>query len=64
MLAIGARIRMYKGVIEKTVFHNVETWSDITEKEMEGLENLQRRIIRGMCEMSKTTPYIGLLAEF
>ena len=45
------------------MFHNVETWSNITGKEMEELENLQRRIVRGMCEMMKTTPYLGLLAE-
>ena len=62
-LAIGARIKIYKDVIAKTMFHNVETWSNITGKEMEELENLQRRIVRGMCEMMKTTPYLGLLAE-
>ena len=30
---------------------------------MEELESLQKRIVCGMCEMRKSTPYVGLLAE-
>ena len=61
--AISARIKIYKSIIAKTMHYNVEAWSNITKTEMEELEKMQRRVVCGMCELPKTTPYIGLLAE-
>ena len=61
--AISARIKIYKSIIVKTMYYNVEAWSNITKTEMEELEKMQRRVVCGMCELPKTTPYIGLLAE-
>ena len=61
--AITARIRIYKRIVVSTVYHNVEAWSNITKTDMEELENMQKRIVCGMCEMRRSTPYVGLLAE-
>ena len=61
--ALSARIKIYKSIVRKTIYHNVEAWSNITEKDMNELEDIQKRIVRGMCEMRISTPYIGLLSE-
>ena len=61
--AIAARIRIYKRIIVSTLYHNVEAWSNITKTDMMELENMQKKIVRGMCEMRRSTPYVGLLAE-
>ena len=61
--AIVARIRIHKRIIVPTVYHNVEAWSNITKTDMEELEKIQKNIVQGMCEMRRSTPYLGLLAE-
>ena len=61
--AISARIRIYRRIIITTMYYNVEAWSNINKTDMEELEMMQKRILRGMCELPKSTPYMGLLAE-
>ena len=41
-LAIEIRFKIYKTVIIPTLFHNVETWSNITKKEIKDLEQCQK----------------------
>ena len=61
--ALSSRIKIYKSIVRKTIYHNVEAWSNITDKDMHELEDIQKRIVRGMCEMRISTPYLGLLSE-
>ena len=61
--AMKARIRIYQGVVVPTMYHLVETWSNITKSDWEELESMQKRVVTGMCEMRRSTPYIGLLTE-
>ena len=61
--AMKARIRIYQGVVIPTMYHLVETWSNISKSDWEELESMQKRVVTGMCEMRRSTPYIGLLSE-
>ena len=61
--AIAARIRIYKRIVLSTVYHNVEAWSNITKTDMEELESMQKRIVCGMCEMRRSTPYVCGMCE-
>ena len=61
--AVRARIKIHTSIVIRTIYHEVEAWSNITKTDMEELETIQKRIVCGMCEMMRSTPYIGLLAE-
>ena len=62
-LALEVRHKIYETVVVPTLFANIETWSQIKEKEMKELESMQYRIIRGMYELPQCTPYWGIIAE-
>ena len=57
------RIKIYKCIIIPTIFHNIETWTRITKGDLEELESMQQKIVKGMCSLMKSTPYYGLLSE-
>ena len=61
--AMLTRLKIYTSVVIPTAFHNVETWSKISKKELERLESIQGRIVRAICGQLRSTPYMGLLAE-
>ena len=44
--AIATRLKIYKTVIVPTIFHNIETWSNISKSEMEELEKIQAKILK------------------
>ena len=61
--ALPTRLKIYTSVVIPTAFHNMETWSRVSKKELERLESIQSRIVRAICGQIKSTPYFGLLAE-
>lgn len=61
--ALEIRIKIYKTIVIPTVYHNIQTWSNISKSELKELEGIQGYILKRMCELPKTTPYIALLAE-
>ena len=62
-LALEVRQKIYETVVVPTLYANVETWSEIDDKEAKELENMQLRILRGMFELPMCTPYWGIIAE-
>ena len=62
-MALQVRIQIYLSTIIQTVYHNVEAWSKITNKEVERLEMIQRDILTSILEVPKSTPYLGVLSE-
>ena len=62
-LALEVRQKIYETVVVPTLYANVETWSEISDKEAKELENMQLRILRGMFELPMCTPYWGIIAE-
>ena len=61
--ALMTRIKIYKTVVIPSIFHNIETWSYISKKEMKELEKIQATIVRRICEQRITTTYYGLISE-
>ncbi|MEL6606459.1 MAG: reverse transcriptase domain-containing protein, partial [Cyanobacteria bacterium J06614_10] len=62
-MALEVRLKIYETVVVPTLFANVETWSTITEKEMDELENIQYKVLKRVMEQVTTTPYWGIIAE-
>ena len=48
---------MYETVVVPTLFANIETWSQINEKEWKVLEGIQSKVLKGMFEHPVSTPY-------
>ena len=57
------RMQIFESTVIPTIYHNVETWSKITKKEIEQLKIMQKDIITDMMDLPKSTPYFGLLSE-
>ena len=57
------RMQIFESTVVPTIYHNVETWSKITKKEIEQLERMQKDILTDMMDLPKSTPYFGLLSE-
>ena len=62
-MAIEVRQKIYETVVVSTLFANIETWSEINEKDSKELEKMQYQILRGMFELPQCTPYWGIIAE-
>ena len=62
-MAIEIRIKLYKTVVFPSVFYAMETWSNVTQKDLEEVEKIQGEILKGLFELRISTPYWGVLAE-
>ena len=62
-MAFQVRLEIFESTVIPTIYHNVETWSKITGKEIEKLEKMQKDILTDIFELPKSTPYFGLLSE-
>ena len=62
-LALEVRLKIYETVVVPTLFANIETWSNIAEKEYKEMESMQSKILRGIFELPISTPYWGIIAE-
>ena len=45
------------------VFHNTEAWTNLRKSDWEKLDSIQRRLLRGIYGLPKSTPYWGMLYE-
>ena len=45
------------------ILNNTETWTNITEKEMETIEKVQKDILTALFHLPISTPYWGVLEE-
>lgn len=62
-MALEVRKRIYETVAASTLFDNIDTWSNIMENELNTLEKMQYRILRGMYEQPQGTPSWGIMAD-
>ena len=62
-LAIQVRLFLYRTVAVPTLFTSIETWSRVSQKEMEQLEKIQKDMLTSLLELPPGTPYKGILAE-
>ena len=54
---------VYGSMIVQALFYNIETWTNLRKSDMEHLETLQGKVIKGIFGLPKATPYWGLLYE-
>ena len=62
-MALQVRLEIFESTVIPTIYHNVETWSRITRKEIEQLDKMQKDILTSIFEIPDSTPYFALLSE-
>ena len=58
-----ARLKLLDSIVIPSITVNIESWPEITKKEMKQIEVIQGKALKRMFSMPKSTPYIGLLLE-
>ena len=54
---------LYERVMLPTITYNVESTTNMTNKEIEDLEMIQGKMLRKIYKVPPSTPYMGLLIE-
>ena len=54
---------LYEKVVLPTIAYNMETTTNMTNKEMEEMEMIQGKMLRKVYNVPQSTPYWGLLIE-
>ena len=64
MLDACTRLMFFEACIIPSLLHQIETWWPLLKKgELKQLERIQGKILRNLLQLSKTTPYWGILHE-
>ena len=61
--SVETRLLIMEAIIMPTILANSETWTNLTQGEIELLEKMQKKVLRKLLGMTKTAPYWGMLAE-
>ena len=62
-MSMQVRMQIFRSTAVQTIYHEIEAWSKITDKQIEKLEKIQKNILTTILELPSSTPYIGLLSE-
>ena len=54
---------LYEKVVLSTITYNIESTTNMTNKEIEELEMIQGKMLRKLYNVPPSTPYWGLLIE-
>ena len=54
---------VYERLAELAVFFNIEVWTNFRCSDVEKMETLQGKVLKGLYDLPKSTPYWGLLYE-
>ena len=57
------RLTVYERTVVPVITYNLETWTNIKDKEWEQLEKIQGRMIKRLLQIPETTPTWGILKE-
>jgi hypothetical protein len=60
---VEARLNLADIVVIPSILYNAEAFPDYSNEEMKKLESIQLKILTGILEIPKTTPYCALLYE-
>ncbi len=58
-----AKLFVYEHVAIRSIYDNIEVWTNLRQKDMEMLETIQGEMLKGILGLGKSTPYWGLLYE-
>ena len=59
----SAKRHVYQTLATKSIFHNLEVWTNLRQTDMEQLECLQGKMLKSIFGLPKATPYWGILYE-
>ena len=62
-MSMQVKMQIYRSTAIQTIYHDIEAWSKITEKQTEKLEKIQKNVLTSILDLPTSTPYIGLLSE-
>ena len=54
---------MYKQLAVPSIFYDVEAWTNLRNYDIQKLECIQGKVLKGLFGLPKSTPYWGLLFE-
>ena len=60
---LNAKLLVYESTVIKSLYYNIETWTNLRKSDAEQLEILQGQVLKGMLGLPKATPYWGILYE-
>ena len=62
-MEVSVKLLLYDKTITKTVFYNMEAWTNLRQGDKQRLEVIQGKILKKLLNIPKSTPYWGLLIE-
>ena len=54
---------VYENIAVRSLFHNIEAWSNLRQGDVDRLEVIQGKVLKGLFGLPKSTPYWGVLHE-
>jgi hypothetical protein len=60
---LDAKKFVYEILANKSIFHNMEAWTNFRKKDITKLISIEGKVIRGLFGLPKTTPYWGMMHE-
>ena len=60
---MAAKKLIYEALIEQSAYYNIETWTNLRKTDTDRIKSIQGKILRGLFNLPKTTPYWGLINE-
>ena len=60
---IDAKKLTYEALANKSIFYNLEAWTNLRKGDLTKLRSIEGQVIRGLFGLPKTTPYWGMLHE-
>ena len=60
---VQVRIELYNSCIIPSLLYGLETWHQLSRKEVKNLEKIQAKALCQLLELPRSTPYMGILSE-
>ena len=60
---LDAKLLVYESAVIKSLYYNIETWTNLRKSDAEQMEILQGQVLKGMLGLPMATPYWGILCE-
>ena len=62
-MAFQVRVQIFQSTVIPTIYHDIEAWSKISQKDIEKLDKIQKTVLTSTLELPSSTPYLGILSE-
>ncbi len=62
-MAIEVRLKILESIVMPSILYGTEVFINLTKKDNEDLEKLQKQLLVGLFEVEESTPYLGLILE-